>query len=64
MCYVSLIKIELFMAFANLRYTILNPGSASSATEDMKRRKYSQLVADFELVPVAVETSVQPDAPS
>ena len=37
--------------------TILNPGSASSAAEDLKRRKYSHLVADFEFVPVAVETS-------
>ena len=37
--------------------TILNPGSASSAAEHLKRRKYSQLVADLEFVPVAVETS-------
>ena len=37
--------------------TILNPGSASSSAEDLKRQKYSQLVADFEFVPVAVETS-------
>ena len=42
---------------SNLYSTILNPGSASSAAEDLKRRKYSQLVADFEFVPVAVETS-------
>ena len=42
---------------SNLCSTILNPGSASSAAKDLKRRKYSQLVADFELVPVAVETS-------
>ena len=42
---------------SNLCSTILNPGSASSAAEDLKRRKYSQLVADFEFVPVAVETS-------
>ena len=27
------------------------------SAEDMKRRKYSQIVADFEFVPVAVETS-------
>ena len=37
--------------------TILNPGSASSAAEDMKRRRYSQIVADFEYVPVAVQVS-------
>ena len=37
--------------------TTLNSGSASSAAEDLKRRKYSQLVADFEFVPVAVETA-------
>ena len=42
---------------SNLCSTILNSGSASSAAEDLKRRKYSQLVADFELVPVIVETS-------
>ena len=42
---------------SNLYSTILNPGSASSAAEDLKRRKYSQLLADFEFVPVAVETS-------
>ena len=42
---------------SNLCSTILKPGSASSATEHLKRRKYSQLVADFEFVPVAVETS-------
>ena len=42
---------------SSLCSTILNPGSASSAAEDLKRRKYSQLVADFEFVPVAVETS-------
>ena len=42
---------------SNLYSTILNPGSASSAAEDLKRQKYSQLVADFEFVPVAVETS-------
>ena len=41
----------------NLYSTILNPGSASSTAEDLKRRKYSQLVADFKSVPVAVETS-------
>ena len=37
--------------------TILNPGSASSAAEDLKRRRYSQLVAVFEFMPEAVETS-------
>ena len=42
---------------SHLCSTILNPGSESSAAEDLKRRKYSQLVADFEFVPVAVETS-------
>ena len=42
---------------SNLCSTILNPGSASSAAEDLKIRKYSQLVADFEFVPVAVDTS-------
>ena len=31
---------------SNLYSTILNPGSASSAAEDLKRRKYPQLVAD------------------
>ena len=42
---------------SNLYSTILNPGSASSAAKDLKRQKYPQLVADFEFVPVAVETS-------
>ena len=42
---------------SNLYSTILNPGSASSPAEDLKKQKHSQLVADFELVPVAVETS-------
>ena len=42
---------------SNLCSTILNPGSASSAAEDLKRRKYSQLAADFEFIQVAVETS-------
>ena len=42
---------------SNLCSTILNPGSASSSGEDLKRQKYSQLVTDFEFVPVAVETS-------
>ena len=42
---------------SNLYSIILNPGSASSVAEDMKRQKYSQLVADFEFVPLAVETS-------
>ena len=37
--------------------TILNPGSASCVAVDLQRRKYSQIVADFEFVPVAVETS-------
>ena len=41
----------------NLFSTILNPGSASVVAVDLKRRKYSQHVADFEFVPVAVETS-------
>ena len=31
--------------------------STSSAAEDLKRRKYPQLVVDFEFFPVAVETS-------
>ena len=35
----------------------LSPGSALSAAEDLKKQKYSQLVADIEFVPVAVETS-------
>ena len=42
---------------SNLYSTILNPGSASRAAEDLKRQKYPQLVADFEFVPVAVVTS-------
>ena len=42
---------------SNLCFIILNPCSASSAAEDLKRRKCSQLVADFEFVSVAVETS-------
>ena len=42
---------------SNLHSTILNPGSALSAAEDFKRKKYSQLVADFEFIPVAVERS-------
>ena len=42
---------------SKLYSTILNPGSASSAAEDLKRQKIYQLVADFEFVPVAVETS-------
>ena len=42
---------------SSLCSTILYTGSASSAAEDLKRRKYSQRVADFEFVPVAVETS-------
>ena len=42
---------------SNLCSTILNPGSASSMAEELKRQKYYQLVADFEFVPVAVETS-------
>ena len=42
---------------SNLYSTVLNAGSAPSAAEDLKRRKYYQLVADFEFVPVAVETS-------
>ena len=42
---------------SNLCSKILNSGTASNAAEDLKRRKYAQLVADFEFVPVAVETS-------
>ena len=42
---------------SNLCSTILNPGSASSVAEDLKRRKYFQLVADFQFVPVVVEPS-------
>ena len=42
---------------SNPHITILNPESASGAAEDLKRRKYPQLVADFEFVPVTVETS-------
>ena len=42
---------------SNLCSTILNPGSAQCAVDILKRGKYSQLVADFELVPVDVETS-------
>ena len=42
---------------SNLCSTILSPGSVSSAAEDLKIWKYSQLMADFEFVPVAVETS-------
>ena len=42
---------------SNRYTTILNSGSASSAAEDLKRRKYSQLETDLEFVPVAVETS-------
>ena len=45
-----------YFSASNLYSDILNPCSASSAAEDLKRRKYSQLVADFEFVPVAVET--------
>ena len=41
----------------NLCSTIQNPGSASSVAVDLKRQKYSQLVADLELVPLAVEAS-------
>ena len=50
-------KEEIFHILIHIYFTILNPGSASSAAEDLKRRKYPQLVADFEFVPVAVETS-------
>ena len=38
---------------SNLYSTILNPDSVSSSAEDLKRQRYSQLVADFEFVPVA-----------
>ena len=41
---------------SNLCSTILNPGYASSVSKDLKRKKFSQLVADFEFVQVAVET--------
>ena len=41
---------------SNLCSTILNLGSASSAAKDFKRRNNSQLVADLEFAPVAVET--------
>ena len=40
---------------SNLCSTNLNPGSASSAAEVLKRRKYSHFVTDFQFVPVAVE---------
>ena len=42
---------------SNLYSTILNPISASRAAEDLKIKKYSQLVTDYEFEPVAVETS-------
>ena len=42
---------------SNLCSTILNPDSVSSAAEDLKKKKYSQLVTDSEFEPVAVETS-------
>ena len=42
---------------SNLSSTIFDPGSASSAAEDLNIRKYSQLVGDFEFVPEAVEIS-------
>ena len=42
---------------SNIYSTILNHGSASSAAKDLKRKKYFQLAADFEFVPMAVETS-------
>ena len=51
---------------SNLYSTILNSGSASSAVEDLKRQKYSQLAADFKFVPVVLKhqgSLVQPDAP-
>ena len=41
----------------NVYSTNLSPGSASSAAEDLKKNIYSQLVVDYELVPVAFETS-------
>ena len=41
----------------NLYSINLKTGSESSAADDYKRRKYFQLVADFEIVPVAVEAS-------
>ena len=42
---------------SNLYTTILNPGSASSAVKDLNRRRYPQLVADFQFVPMAIEMS-------
>ena len=45
-----------WFAASHLCSTILNPGSASRAAEGLKRQKYFQLVEDFELVLVAVET--------
>ena len=53
-------------SISKLCSAILNPGSASSSAEDLTKRIYVQFVADFELVPVAVEISgisVQPDVP-
>ena len=41
---------------SNLFSTILNPGSASSSVDDLKRRKYSLLI-NFEFIPLAVESS-------
>ena len=42
---------------SNLCSIILNAGSASSSAGDLKRQRYSQLVADFEFFPMAIETS-------
>ena len=45
------------LSASNLCSTILKPRLASSAAEDLKRRKYSQILPEFVFVPVAVETS-------
>ena len=37
--------------------SLLNSVSVSSAADYLRRRKYSLLVTDFEIAPVAVETS-------
>ena len=41
------------LSTSNPHSTILNPGSASCAAEDLMRRKYPQLAAVFEYVPCA-----------
>ena len=55
--YPPLMLFVYLQTFEAALFGILSPGSESSAAEDLKRRKYSQLVANFEFVPVAVETS-------